>query len=125
MTAKGRRAALWTFAGLIALVAAVGAYLVTVGPVWPIAIAQPIGFANQIAETTVLLGYDCTSGPSQVETLEETDRVTVRIRARSHSGDCGSGFELELEFPLGDRSLIDGTTGERIEVQNRFVPEHS
>jgi len=30
---------------------------------------------------------------------------------------------MDLEKPLGDRLLIDGATGERVEVQNRLGPE--
>ena len=120
---SGSRMALWSLAILVVLGIAAVVYIVTIGPELPFATTQTIARATQNEDSTVDLLYGCTIGPNTVDVIEEPTEVRVLIRARGHSGDCASIQELDLAQPLGDRVLIDGSTGERIEVENRLVPE--
>ncbi len=57
----------------------------------------------------------CDNSP-EIDVLEST--ATVRITVAGPNGGCEPVHELvvELDAPLGDRSLVDGATGDEIEV---------
>jgi hypothetical protein len=57
------------------------------------------------------------------EVVEESDRVVVTVRARADGGDHDSlGLPAKqtvtLDRPLGDRTVVDGGTGEPVPKQN-------
>ena len=62
------------------------------------------------------------NGDPEVTVLEETDdqvRVEV-VSQRQRGGDaCLDGVRLELDRPLGDRALIDVTSGRTLRVDGR------
>lgn len=47
-----------------------------------------------------------------VETADEV-RVTVTVRGTTNE-DCGEGVRISLASTLGDRTIIDGSTGEPV-----------
>ena len=121
--APRRRIALWSSVGVLALGIAGAGYFLAFGAVSPFAIDQPISFGMQLEPREIEVWYGCTQGVHKFHVLQEPDRIVVRIRARSHSGDCASGMQFTLDQPLDNRIVIDGSTGERVEIQNRLVPE--
>jgi hypothetical protein len=68
--------------------------------------------------TAIVTRTGCSSGVQgeprspDVEYAESEVRVTFRISPRIDSGTCegtpGVAYEVELDEPLGDRSLVDG-----------------
>jgi predicted small lipoprotein YifL len=64
---------------------------------------------------------ECASGhsaegriaPPEVEYQEDKVVVTMRVERRSNDEDCNGGpatpYALELEEPLGERALLDGS----------------
>ena len=70
--------------------------------------------------TRLEVGVDtCNLHPSVAaeETTEEI-RLTVTADERSGDGvdDCRDSDDLTLETPLGDRIVVDDSTGEQVEV---------
>jgi hypothetical protein len=49
------------------------------------------------------------------ETPDEV-RLTITADDRENAGDCADGDDVTLEAPLGDRVVIDESTGEQVEV---------
>ncbi|MDK3257447.1 hypothetical protein [Blastococcus capsensis] len=61
-------------------------------------------------------------GDPAVTELDETDRevrVTVEATTRplGPAAECLDVVELPLEAPIGDRMLIDGSSGEAVELR--------
>ena len=56
----------------------------------------------------------------EIVTEEDTEAVEVTVLVEGDSiNDCLEvGLHIELVAPLGDRKLIDGTTGESVEVHS-------
>lgn len=63
----------------------------------------------------------CESDP-EVEVAESD--TTVEVTLVRSDGGCDPVFEMtiELDAPLGNRTLIDGATGDEVEVGNRHSP---
>lgn len=65
-------------------------------------------------DRTLTVGWHCHEDSSV--TVEETpDEVRLRLRAYSYRGDCAEGTVVTLQEPLGDRTVIDATTGTAVE----------
>ena len=63
----------------------------------------------------------CSSTAALVEVEETSSEVRLRARTTSDvDGDCGDGAEVALNQPLGDRVVIDASTGEQITVLNLY-----
>jgi hypothetical protein len=59
------------------------------------------------------------NGEPEVTMLEETeDEVRVEVVSQRQRGgdDCLDGVQVELDRPLGDRALIDVTSGRTVRV---------
>ncbi len=61
----------------------------------------------------------CNRNPS-VDAEETTEEVRLTATADELSGDgeddCRDSVDLTLEAPLGDRIVVDDSTGEQVEV---------
>jgi len=61
----------------------------------------------------------CNRNPS-VDAEETSEEVRLTVTADEPSGDgendCADGDDVTLEAPLGDRIVIDDSTGEQVEV---------
>ena len=67
----------------------------------------------------VLLVASCNKSPT-AEVREEADAVTVTAyaaRSGSNGSDCVDAVTVQLHAPLGDRRMLDGSTGLPIRVQ--------
>ena len=55
-----------------------------------------------------------------VDVREDEDVVAVSIRSsRGDGNDCADGVVVELDAPLGDRTVIDASTGDEVTVVRR------
>lgn len=63
----------------------------------------------------------CNGDPVLDEIAEEPDVVRLRVVSTvTNPGDaCLDSLEVELDEPLGDRDLIDMTSGAQIHVRSR------
>jgi len=71
-------------------------------------------------ERTLVLNIDaCNADENRVATTEDWETVRVSVTTDDAPGgdDCADGVRVELAAPLGDRELIDETTGEPVEVR--------
>jgi hypothetical protein len=67
--------------------------------------------------TLELIVGSCNADLS-VDVDESPSRVTVTVTARNDtSDDCLDGVTEQLRRPLGERSLVDGVTGDTVPVQ--------
>ena len=51
-----------------------------------------------------------------VEESEDTVEITVTAKNANRGSDCAGGIQVNLDSELGDRSVIDGSNGERVNV---------
>lgn len=60
----------------------------------------------------------CHGDPEVTSLVQEADRVEVEVTSTSRrAGDgCLDAVVLELDAPLGDRPLVDGSTGDPVQV---------
>ena len=76
-------------------------------------------------EDTVLIVEvpTCNGDPEVTQLNEQTERVTVEVVStkvlRGESPACLDNVEVQLERPLGDRELVDRTSGRTLRVRNR------
>jgi hypothetical protein len=71
-------------------------------------------------DRTLVLSIDaCNADDNRTETTEEDDAVTIAVTTDDPPGgdDCADGVTVELAGPLGNRALIDESTGEPVEVR--------
>lgn len=71
-------------------------------------------------DRTLLLRIDaCNADENRVSATEEQDLVMISVSTDDPPGgdDCGDAVIVELVDPLGDRLLVDGKTGEPVEVR--------
>lgn len=122
MTRNSGRIAAWTVGGLVIAAILVGVYVANYGLVSPIATTQRIELASQIDQQRLEIGFRCTHGEADIQLQEGSDRIAVRISARTQIGDCGSAAILTLGEALDDRPLVDMVTGEEIPVSGRLAP---
>jgi hypothetical protein len=73
------------------------------------------------AGTRLMVTFDtCSGNPEVVEVAETSTEVRVRVVSDEESGDslgCAVGLGVRLQKPLGERVLIDDSTGDRVEVR--------
>lgn len=85
----------------------------------PVAITEASAAAGG---TTVQLYVGSCNGEPEVTVLEQTDtEVRVEITSTTPApgwpgADCLDGLELTLDAPLGDRALVDLSTGDAVTV---------
>jgi hypothetical protein len=77
-------------------------------------------FAAQLVDERTLelsLGA-CNAEKNEATVTEDESSVTVRVVSTnpSEGEDCADGMTVELDEPLGNRELIDATTGAHVEV---------
>jgi hypothetical protein len=75
--------------------------------------------------TTLNLGLASCGGTYEVDVVETTESVKVRVQDQrspiSFGGDaCADGWTIDLSEPLGERDLIDASNGEPVVV--RYEP---
>jgi hypothetical protein len=69
--------------------------------------------------TTVTIGVAACNADHKVDVDERVDQVVVKVTATNGSeGDCADAVQFRLSEPLGDRSLIDASDGEEIEIRD-------
>jgi hypothetical protein len=73
------------------------------------------------AERLVIEVPSCNGEPVITELVQEADGVTVAVTSttRREGDSCLDGVTIDLDEPLGDRPVIDGTSGNEIAVANR------
>lgn len=74
-----------------------------------------------VPESTALeVGVDTCNRNPVVDAEETTEEVRLRVTADEPSGDgaedCRDSVRLTLEAPLGDRVVVDDSTGEQVPV---------
>lgn len=77
---------------------------------------RPLVNASEHEPGKLFVDVDSCSGDPEATVLETSETVTVTASAQTASDDCSDLLVLELDAPLGDRVLIDGATGEPVEV---------
>jgi hypothetical protein len=57
----------------------------------------------------------CNGNPG-IEVDQSATQVVLRARGGTTNNDCGDIVCVQLEEPLGERAVLDGTTGEPVAV---------
>lgn len=66
-------------------------------------------------ELTLGLTVAACNGDNRATVIEESDVVRVRVETSDPGGDdCADGLMVELASPMGDRFLIDDTSGHKV-----------
>lgn len=81
-------------------------------------------FFHPESESLIEAGVDSCRGELSVQREETGDAVRVlvedhRFRIRFYSLTCQDSVQIELDHPLGDRSLKDEATGRYLEIQSQ------
>lgn len=84
---------------------------------------EGFGGSADSAEVTLMMVLGEGDKLLDPEVVEESDRVVVTVRARADGGDHDSlGLparqNVTLDQPLGDRTVVDGGTGEPVPKQS-------
>lgn len=67
---------------------------------------------------TVEFGIDTCNADLEAQVVESDTRVEVTISAENDTtDDCADSIVITLDQPLGDRQLINGSTGKVLDVQ--------
>lgn len=75
-------------------------------------------------ERTVTMSVDSCNADVSASAEEHPDRVEVTVRARNVTrDDCADPAAVELDDALGDRDLVDASTGEVVAVGNADTGE--
>jgi len=77
--------------------------------------------AMVVSEAVIVEVRSC-GGEPEITAIEESPRevrITVEASTRliRSGSECADSIEAQLEFPLRDRLLIDGTSGQPVEVR--------
>jgi hypothetical protein len=66
--------------------------------------------------TRLVLSVESCNASPRAHVDEHDDRVVVTVTAddRDDMDDCADGVVVELDEPLGDRELVDGSTGDAV-----------
>jgi hypothetical protein len=69
-------------------------------------------------DRTLVLELDACNGSNEAKTTERPDQVRVDVRTDDAPGgdDCSDVITIQLNEPLGDRPVIDGSTGRSVEL---------
>lgn len=73
-------------------------------------------------ERTLVISFDaCDADNNDATVSESTDTVTVTVVTDDPPGgpSCADGLRITLDEALGSRNLIDGSTGEVLDVSHR------
>ncbi len=62
---------------------------------------------------TLTVAWQCHQD-SSVTAEESADEVRLQLRVYSYQGDCADVEVVTLKEPLGDRTIIDVTTGQSV-----------
>ena len=66
---------------------------------------------------TIDLGVNSCNDDLSVQVIESETTVEVTVTAKNDTNDaCSDAIKITLEQPMGDRLLIDGSTGETLRV---------
>ena len=75
---------------------------------------QPISTVEVRDERTLVVGFHCDHD-SNIDAEETTGEVRVTFRVYGgNRGECAESEEVRLAAPLGGRTIIDTSTGERV-----------
>lgn len=79
--------------------------------------------ATVVGESLIIETDSCGGAPEVTDIEESPSEVRITAEASTRligSGNqCADSIETRLESPLGDRLVVDGTSGEPVEVQGR------
>ena len=105
---------------IVALVVAAGVVM-TRGFAWRTRVAVMDAWLSP--EGTLVLHVPTCGGDPVLDLLDETDdhvRVAVVSTKQMFRGgnDCKDGLEVPLQQPLGDRAIIDVTSGKTVELES-------
>jgi hypothetical protein len=101
-----RAAARASIAALVAVLAAGCALAWNDAPISMVAVDQD--------ETSLIVGYHCHMD-SSLEAEETSEEVRLTFRTYDEPrGDCADFERVELDEPLGQRRLIDTSTGDEL-----------
>lgn len=79
----------------------------------PIVSATRVGASGLLVQTAT-----CNAQLEVTDVTETTAEVTIEVAATggTHARECGDGVDVALRSPLGERRLVDATTGEVIPI---------
>lgn len=119
---KRRRSRWVVVAWLLAVLAVVGfAVVVTRGVSWRDRFPVVRAILSE-PDHLILMVDTCGENPEldllreQAEVVEVAV-VSTRTFGGSGSGDCLDPVDVQLQAPLGDRRLVDATTGDEVDVE--------
>ncbi len=114
--------------GLVVFVACFCAWQNFAGGGWRGAVTLQQASYGYSPDDTYRLGLGvsvCLGGPKVASLRETDDEVDVKVIAFTRpfhgSPGCADGVAVHLQEPLGDRTVIDGHTGQRVSV-TRPIP---
>lgn len=117
----GRKRTRWVVAALLLAVVVVAvAVTLTRGVSWRDQV--PVTRAILSAEDSLTLVVNTCGGEPAIDLLrEQNETVEVAVVSTRTFGvpggeDCLDGVEVQLRAPLGDRNLVDATTGDDLAV---------
>lgn len=81
-------------------------------------------YSATVSNNVVILEVSSCGGEPTVTELDQLDgevRISVESTTRliGTAAECLDGLEVQLDAPLRDRVLIDGSNGQPVEVQRR------
>lgn len=121
--ARRRRPLRWGLAFLLILaVAAAAVVILTRGVSWRDRV--PIPHAELREPDLLLLVVNTCGAEPELDLLDEQEEsvevavVSTRTIGGPGSGDCLDAVEVRLQAPLGDRSLIDVTSGDELTLDS-------
>jgi hypothetical protein len=120
MSASGRRTVVTVIATalVVALVTACGALGRTEGR-GPVSLAGR-GVDVIEGDTLLLTVPSCYGNPELTSLTQDDQAVTVEIVTTvGDQPDCADGLRVELDEPLGNRRVIDATSGEALRITAR------
>ncbi|MPZ52867.1 MAG: hypothetical protein GEU79_09060 [Acidimicrobiia bacterium] len=72
-------------------------------------------YAELVEPGVMEIGLECGEDP--VSSVDESERqVIIDVRMKVRRGDCGTAVMVELDDPLGDRTVIDSYDGAVVDV---------
>ncbi len=79
----------------------------------PVVSATLVGVSGLLVQTET-----CTAQLEVTDVSESADSVRIEVTATggTHGRACGDGVDVALRSPLGERRLVDATTGEVIPI---------
>lgn len=86
---------------------------------WPGDDMREVGIIQAVARTETDLGLSieaCNAARKEADVVETAEEVVITVTSfdDSEGDDCADGVDVELGAPLGSRTLIDGSDGDRL-----------